>query len=541
MSFSIISRYWHTLKYLKFSQFYRRFWYKFFRPKILSFSNISLRTQSIEFVEPILKTQSMKSETAFNFINETGDINNIGWIGNTMSLLWRYNLHYFDDLNAVDYIQRKNWHTNIINDWCENNQPGSKIAWDSYPTSLRIVNWCKFYLSGRECSKAMIDSLCSQADWLNKRIEYHLLGNHVLANAKALYFAGSIFKGKNSQKWLSNGKKILNQQFKEQILSDGGHFELSPMYHSIILEDILDLINISRVYGFDDDANEWIPYVKKMIRWQKSMCHPDGQLSFFNDTAFGIAASISDIEKYVDRLNLEYDKKKFEESTYFQSSGYIRLTKNTASLLCDVGRIGPDYIPGHAHADCLSFELSVFSNRVFVNSGISTYEDGPERAHQRSTMAHNTVVINSKNSSDVWSSFRVGKRAKPINCKVDFKQDFQKVICSHDGYYQKNNKLTHERCWELSDNFLKITDKIKGIKKSAEAFFYCHPDIIIKENEDFNHLKLVLKNGNILNLFVEGAKVSIEDALWHPEFGVSIPNKRIRLVIGTKCTTIINF
>ena len=39
-------------------------------------------------------------------------------------------------------------------------------------------------------------------------------------------------------------RSILKKELSEQILPDGGHYELSPMYHSIILEDILDLHNI---------------------------------------------------------------------------------------------------------------------------------------------------------------------------------------------------------------------------------------------------------------------------------------------------------
>ena len=33
--------------------------------------------------------------------------------------------------------------------------------------------------------------------------------------------------------------KIYQQQVNEQILDDGAHFEFSPMYHSIIFEDML--------------------------------------------------------------------------------------------------------------------------------------------------------------------------------------------------------------------------------------------------------------------------------------------------------------
>ena len=79
--------------------------------------------------------------------------------------------------------------------------------------------------------------------------------------------------------------------------------------------------------------------------------------------------------------------------------------------LLDVAPVGPDYLPGHAHADTLSFELSLFGQRVLVNSGTSQYEAGPERSRQRGTAAHNTVIVDGHDSSEVWAGFRVARRA----------------------------------------------------------------------------------------------------------------------------------
>ena len=69
--------------------------------------------------------------------------------------------------------------------------------------------------------------------------------------------------------------------------------------------------------------------------------------------------------------------------------------------------MGPDYIPGHAHADTLSFELSIGAQRVFVNSGTSEYGLSPKRLNQRKTAAHNTVEVDGKDSSQVWSGLEL--------------------------------------------------------------------------------------------------------------------------------------
>ena len=75
-----------------------------------------------------------------------------------------------------------------------------------------------------------------------------LLGNHLFENAKALIFAGCFFEGAPADAWFECGAQVLGKELGEQILPDGGYFELSPMYHSIILEDILDLLSLQQAY-----------------------------------------------------------------------------------------------------------------------------------------------------------------------------------------------------------------------------------------------------------------------------------------------------
>ena len=99
----------------------------------------------------------------------------------------------------------------------------------------------------------------------------------------------------------------------------------------------------------------------------------------------------------------------------------FRICKGEAVLLIDVAPIGPDYLPGHAHADTLSYELSLYGKRVLVNSGTSRYGSGPKRDWERSTAAHNTVEVDGQSSSETWSGFRVARRAYPFDVLVEQK------------------------------------------------------------------------------------------------------------------------
>jgi len=180
----------------------------------------------------------------FRFLNETRRIVEKPWGADVPSQLWRYNLHYFDDLNAFDAKARHRWHLEAIEHWILDNPPGSGDAWAPFPTSLRAVNWIKWALGGAVLEAPVAHSLAMQVRALSQRLEYHLLGNHLFANAKALVFAGLFFKGGEAERWLERGMTILARETPEQILADGGQFERSPMYHALALEDLLDLLNI---------------------------------------------------------------------------------------------------------------------------------------------------------------------------------------------------------------------------------------------------------------------------------------------------------
>ena len=183
------------------------------------------------------------------------------------------------------------------------------------------------------------------------------------------------------------------------------------MYHCLILVDILDMYNLCQAYP-DNTQTSLFPLLKncipKMLRFMNLMTHNDQGLSFFNDSVDGIAPKKQQIEMYAAKLGFEVS---YFDTTKLQvidskASGYMVASNAGSKLIFDAANIGPDYIPGHAHADTLSFELSIGNERVFVNTGTSEYGNTEKRLQERQTAAHNTVEVNSCCSSQVWSSFR---------------------------------------------------------------------------------------------------------------------------------------
>lgn len=492
----------------------------------------------------------MQSASEVRLLNQSSVVREAeDWSGRGHSALFAFHLHYFDDLTATRADERVEWHRELIDRWLREHPPTAGVGWHAYPTSRRIVNWIKWAWRGHAMKKTWLDSLALQARWLRRRLEYHLLANHILANAKALVFAGVFFEGREAEEWLAKGLAILERELPEQILPDGGHFERSPMYHSIVLEDVLDLVNLlesspelsySKAAGIAARSRS---YSALMMRFLKGMCHPDGGISFFNDAALGMAAKPSALIEYAARLGIEVPPDPGDGITHFPDTGYVRYQDGALVALLDVAPVGPDYQPGHAHADTLSFELSLFGQRVFVNSGTSTYEVSEERHRQRSTKAHNTVEIDGENSSEVWKSFRVARRAYPRGLNIEEMPKDVRVSCEHNGYERLRGRPVHRREWHFSAGELLVVEHVQGKARLPGGFrsrlkaaptwdcvasYHLHPDIEVAHGEEKDTIFLRMPGNQAVRFSCLGGWAEVEDCTWHPEFGLSIPNKVIR-------------
>lgn len=512
----------HTVRHLKPVQIYGRLWFKLPRPTPRSRPTPCRREQVAPFRRPASRKPSLVGPTCFHLLNESRDVDDHGWDDPTLSKLWRYNLHYFDDLNAQNTEQRRDWHRDLIRRWIAENPPAKGTGWEPYPTALRIVNWIKWALAGNTLPAEAAGSLAMQARWLTKRMEHHLQGNHLFSNAKALLFAGCFFAGRDAETWLATGLALLRRELCVQILADGGHFELSPMYHALILEDALDCLNIAQAFALAPDfAGELARIIPSMRSWLAALSHPDGEIAFFNDAAFGVAPSPASLDAYAARLGFEAPAFP-HATTHLADSGYCRLARGPFTAILDLAPVGPDHLPGHAHADTLSFELSLGLQRVIVNSGTAEYGLGPERQRQRGTAAHSTLCVEGLDSSEVWAGFRVARRAKVLDAFVREEQGTVIVRASHDGYSRLPGRPVHTRHWQLDDKCLTVSDKLSGPLRKAEARFHLHPalDACLRGGE----LSVFLHGDLLLNATVTIGAPRLEQSTWHPEFGLSQPN-----------------
>jgi uncharacterized heparinase superfamily protein len=166
--------------------------------------------------------------------------------------------------------------------------------------------------------------------------------------------------------------------------------------------------------------------------------------------------------------------------------------------------------------------MSFKGRRVFVNSGTSLYGVGAERQRQRGTAAHNTLVIDGENSSEVWAGFRVARRARARLLDARAENATSTVVGEHDGYRRLSGRNVHRRSWTLTAHELLIIDTVVGRYHSAESYFHLHPDMHVQRGSGLE-LRLGDSAGALLEMrFAGAAAVDVIDAAWHPQFGISL-------------------
>ena len=480
----------NTLKFLKRKQIFYLLWN---RLKVV-FPEKNLRIDSHFEIKPIkwekglYNSESYRGLNTFSFLNISHSFpETIDWNYDKYGKLWTYNLNYFDYLNQEH--MPKNIGISLVNDYVKNEKT-LKDGKEPYPISLRGINWVKF-LSKNEINSDIINqTLYHHYRKLIKNLEYHLLGNHLLENAFSLLFGAYYFQ---DDKLYSKSKNLLISELNEQILKDGAHFELSPMYHQVILSRLLDSIHLIKLNS-TWKKNDLLSFLEKkaglMISWLQNITFRNGIIPMVNDSTYNIAPSSNRLFSYSKSLGLNIQKIPLSDSFY------RKISSNNYELLIDVGNIGPSYQPGHAHSDTFNFELVIEGKPIFVDTGISTYEKNAIRQSERSTSSHNTVKIGEKDQTQVWGGFRVARRAK-ITHFIE-KNNF--IEASHDGYFSDGYKHTRSFSWARQD--VVITDKInKSTLNNAKAFFHLHSSI-----------KKPLINGNNATLESLGITIKFEKA-----------------------------
>lgn len=500
--------YYHTLSHLKARQIKNQILFPLkqvinkFR-KFDKYEHSSVHKLIPHYIPEIEKSKK-KGINQFRFLNLDKEFNKgVDWNFSEFGKLWNYKLQYLDFL--LDSHLGVDERIELLLDLSCKIESGDLVL-EPYPVSIRIVNTILFISVYDIENKIISKTLRKQINYLEANLEYHIDGNHLLENAIALRVASMYL---NETKLQLNSIKLLEDNLAEQILKDGAHYERSPMYHIQIMHRLGILLGLMN--GSEIDYKIIHSTLTQMISWFSTITN-EGTLSpQLQDSAGNYLSGFNNLNEFLRSKNI------LTRNIELLDSGYRFFICDFLRIIINAGNILPSYQPGHAHTDIGSFVLYNDKNPILVDTAVSTYENNTIRQFEKSTSAHNTVMINNMNQSEIWSSFRLGRRAKLVNIH-NHKDRLELEIMP---YY--NSRIKHRRKLEQSTDGFILIDTVIGIVALSEARFHVDHSCKINYIENEN---AILLNG--VRLIFEGAtKIKLIDYQQALDFNLRVSAKCI--------------
>jgi len=432
-----------------------------FNLKRFLLSKIAINIPDFSFKLPnLLFSDEMKSRSEYyELFNDKLNLRDIHWHDN-IDKLKKYHLHYFDFLKncSADDGMR------IIRGWVEENPSSIKNdGWEPYPIALRIVNWILFFVRNDiSPDKKITNSFYLQGKWLYKQCEFHLLANHLLKDIVALLFWGYCFSDQRIVKW---ALKNLDRQLDEQFNSDSLHYEYSPTYHALAINDTLDCYNLleNNSVGEGKGINEKLRGIAGRGLGAAEYLNA-GKYIPVGDVNYEGCPDLLELKLYAEKLNIGCNSSSPDD--------FPSLKTNNLKIMMINSPFSPAYNPAHSHGDKLSVLLWDKNMPILTDTGNYNYQVSEERMYSRSVAAHNTIQVDNFQQAEFWAAFRIGYRGKVEKQKADLNR-----IAS----VFKHKKYKHYRSLESTENRIILNDKIvAGGRHSFKQYFHFHPECSVK-------------------------------------------------------------
>ncbi len=373
----------------------------------------------------------------------------------------------------------------LVESWIEGNPPSGtgseRYSWSPYVVSERVRNWLSSLhalhgLLPPDLLRRIERSLAAQVEYLRANPELDLQGNHLLQNlCGAAVGLGCLEGGAATAEAFGR----LSQVAAEQTLADGMHEERSYAYHVKAMCDLDDALAVGRSLWERGASPKLHAALHSLTETRKRMA------SFLEATLKDLpeAPLLNDSED-LDSGFLRWltgrstsASKRVSNRDRLTGSGYLQRSLGPWSAVFDVGKGAPDHQMGHAHADHLTLELWVEGHKLLADSGTPTYTPGTDRQLCRGTPAHSTVAIDHRDSLELWSAFRVGRRPRHHVGRVLREEESGSLwYGEHDGYRHLPGSPRHRRWVHLEAGGLVVRDTIQGSGRhhiSSAMHFHC--------------------------------------------------------------------
>lgn len=438
-----------------------------------------------------------------------------------------------------------------INSWLEQCPYGYGMNWRSpMELSIRLINWVwsidltweSAIFSGAFRESLLHYTYLHLIDITRKYSTGSSANNHLIGEAGGVFIATSYFPQlKNAAKWQNESFEILCREIELQTFTDGANKELALEYQYFVIQFFLLCGLVGKWCGKHFPERYWNNLKRQLLfigRIHEGRCKfvlygdaDDGYVLNLGDhhtdprpllgagaLLFGCSQLKSLAPEYLQSIHWMFGTSGRERymaidaanpglsirSHAFKESGFYLLRHKsltppgTISVRFDCGQLGFGKIAAHGHADALSFTLTAFDEDILIDPGTYDYFTYPKwREYFKSTLAHNTIEVDSENQSVMQGLFLWGERATAKCLDWRPSNNGGLVTGEHDGYRRLVDPLLHRRTLQLDGDhqLLKITDELeaKGHHTIRLAFHFSPTCTVERINK--TDLRILFNNG----------------------------------------------
>ncbi|MCH7872999.1 MAG: alginate lyase family protein, partial [Planctomycetes bacterium] len=340
--------------------------------------------------------------------------------------------------------------------------------------------------------------------------------NHLIGEAAGVWVAAGYFDGlADAARYRKEAGAILQDEIFKQTFEDGGGREQAFGYQVFVIQFFLIAGLVARKRGEDFPKSYW-DRLELMLEFVAAMLEGGARLPMVGDADDGyvldldndpvdprgwlcIGAEVFGREDWADiagtgdeavtwlcdtasggnqrpaQAGVRLESRAFPQSGYYLLQSGRRHERDRISIVFDCGSLGYGPLAAHGHADALSFTLRAFGEDVLVDPGTYDYFSYPEwRAYFRSTRAHNTIVIDDLDQSEVSGLFLWERKARARCIEWAPSEGGGRIVAEHDGYTRLSDPVVHRRTLELDGpaGLITIRDEIVAHEEHDTAIYF---------------------------------------------------------------------
>lgn len=387
---------------------------------------------------------------------------------------------------------------------------------------------------------------------------YFSPNTHLLGEGVGLFFLGVLCPElASAERWKTLGWQIVIEEARQQIRTDGFHFEQSTYYHVYALDFFLHAAMLANANGIPLPA-ELEESLEKMLTALYLLGRCGAPIRFGDDdggrvfdpqrnrgehlldplATGAILFNRNDYKMAAGQLTEEaiwlvgpegvrvWDElatlSPSMSSSALEVSGiYLMPSEKPATqLVVDCGPMGTQS-GGHAHADALSVTLRVREHDLLIDSGTFEYvgESG-ERNIFRGTGMHNTLRVDGLDQAEPASAFGWQRLVQSKAEKWIQGKSFDLLAASHHGYQRLSTPVLHRR-WVLSlkNGMYLIRDVVESRgRHQIEISWHLGPELQLVEEGVFR-VKGASHGLALLPIDGHGWAQEVHRQSWSPVYG----------------------